>query len=213
LQIETFVLGSFESNCYLIRSDDNNPVWLIDPGGDPASVIAHLESKGLQPAAVLLTHCHLDHIFGVGALKRAWPQLPVICPEGDLPLYRNLPEQANMFGLKAEQLPDPERLLQDAGTVFEQPWPLRALPTPGHSPGSTTFCLTAVDGSEMLFTGDTLFRESVGRTDLWGGDWDELESSVRERLYAFPATTRVLPGHGPETTIGWEREHNQFFRA
>jgi len=212
LQIETFVLGAFESNCYLVQSNNSESIWLIDPGGDPQIVISRLQDMGLTPDGILLTHGHLDHIMGVAALKDSWPDLQVVFPEEDLQLYQNLPEQAGRFGIKASELQAPDRLLKGAEVIAAEPLHIRSLPTPGHSPGSTVFGIAGAGVAEVIFAGDTLFRESIGRTDLWGGSWEQLEQSIRRQLYTLPSETRVFPGHGPETTIGWEQQHNQFFR-
>ena len=131
--------------------------------------------------------------------------------DGDRPLYDALPDQASFFGLSAQPAIPPDAGFEDGETIAVGRFRLRAIHTPGHTPGSTCFHL---EGEEpILFSGDTLFRRSIGRTDLWGGDTDTILASIREKLYPLPPELRVVCGHGPDTTIGEERRENPFVRA
>ncbi len=161
----------------------------------------------LAPVALLHTHAHLDHITASRGVKEA-TAAPIRLHPDDRPLYDALPEQAAFFGLRAEEPLPPDAPLSDGEIVRFGPYRLRAIHTPGHTPGSTCFLLEG--DAPMLFSGDTLFRRSVGRTDLWGGDTDAILESIRGRLFTLDAGTPVVCGHGPGTTIGEEKRLNPF---
>jgi len=202
-------LGPFAARCVVIDCERTGAAAVVDPGFEPEAVIAQIHRASVRPVAIVLTHAHLDHAWGVGALKAAFPDAPVMMHAADLPLYRNLAGQAQMFGFPAPEAPAHDALLDDGQVlaVGDDRWLVRHCP--GHSPGHVV--LVRHDAGEpVAVVGDVLFAGSVGRTDLWGGSFEQLERSIRDVLYRLPDATRVVPGHGPETTIGAERAGNPF---
>ncbi len=209
LSIETFIDPMFQENCYLLSCADHPEAWIIDPGfaPTPEHAIAYLREKNLQPAAIVLTHCHVDHIAGVQALRDAFPALPIWCPAGE---EHMLPDpQANLsaaMGLPVTA-PEPDRLIEpdDELTLGALQW--QALDVRGHSPGGRAYyCAEA----NVVITGDALFAGSIGRTDFPGSSHDELIANIRQHLLALPDETTAYSGHGPPTTIGTERVSNPF---
>ncbi len=207
--VRTFPVGLLQCNCSVIGDPGTKDAIVVDPGDDVDTVLAALREEGLRCRVILNTHTHLDHVGANQQLKEA-SGATLMLHEADLPLYDRLDVQAAWMG---GVLPPPVRAVVDAhihqgdrvragGLVAE------VLHTPGHTPGSVCF---HVDGAApVLFSGDTLFAGSIGRTDLWGGDFDQELESIRRRLFALDDRTRVIPGHGPETTIGRERHSNPF---
>lgn len=206
LAITCIEVGPVAANAYLVRDETTGDTVLIDPGDEAARLLAALEAVGAAPREIWLTHAHFDHLGAVAAVRETYP-VPVRLHPADAPLYAAAAEQAAMFGLRVRppgvapvDLADGERL--PLGTHgFE------VVHTPGHAPGHVAF-FDAVAG--VVFSGDALFRGSVGRTDLPWCDPAALDRSLRERMLGLPDATRVLPGHGPETTIGLERRTNPF---
>jgi glyoxylase-like metal-dependent hydrolase (beta-lactamase superfamily II) len=207
--LRSFPVGLLQCNCSVIGDPVTKDAIVVDPGDDVEKVLAVLDEHGLNCRAILNTHTHLDHVGGNQQLRdRTGARL--MLHEADLALYDNLKIQAAwMGGMVAE----PPRATVDehihqgdrvsAGGIVAE-----VLHTPGHTPGSLCF---HVDGeAPLVFSGDTLFAGSIGRTDLWGGDFDQELESIRRRLLALDDRTRVIPGHGPETTIGQERRRNPF---
>jgi glyoxylase-like metal-dependent hydrolase (beta-lactamase superfamily II) len=205
--VETFPVGPLQCNCSIVVDEATGEAVVIDPGDEPERILKALAAAKVKPVALLHTHAHLDHITGtreVSEITRA----PILIHPDDLPLYEALPEQAAFFGLRAEAPRPIDRPLADAEVIRFGKSSLRAIHTPGHTPGSTCF---ALEGAEpILFSGDTLFRRSIGRTDLWGGDTDAIIASIREKLFALPGETSVVCGHGPDTTIDEEKRLNPF---
>ena len=190
--------GVLEANTIVIRTDRGTAI--VDPGGPEA---VRLIEGSLD--YILLTHGHIDHIAGTAAVKERFPQARILIGSADLPLYRRFDLQARLFMLPApDELPEPDDLLRGGEDILG----LRVIHAPGHSPGSMVF----YHPEGILISGDVLFREGVGRTDLWEGSWDTLLESIRNIMKYLPPETRVLPGHGPETTLKWELEHNPFLR-
>ena len=190
--------GVLEANTIVIRTDRGTAI--VDPGGPEA---VRLIEDSLD--YILLTHGHIDHIAGTAAVKERFPQARILIGSEDLPLYRRFDLQARLFMLPApEELPEPDDLLRGGEDILG----LRVIHAPGHSPGSMVF----YHPEGILISGDVLFREGVGRTDLWEGSWDTLLESIENIMNSLPPETRVLPGHGPETTLKWESGHNPFLR-
>jgi len=209
VRVVSLELGPFEARCVLLACDSTGSAAVVDPGFEPEAVIETVRRESLHPSAIVLTHAHLDHAWGVGALKAAYPDAPVVLHPADLPLYQNLAGQADAFGLPAPEVPAHDGFLQDRQVlrVGEERWVVRHCP--GHSPGHVVL-VRDHPSDHVAVVGDVLFAGSVGRTDLWGGSFEQLERSIREVLYRLPDDTRVVPGHGPETTIGAEKAENPF---
>jgi hydroxyacylglutathione hydrolase len=162
----------------------------------------------LHPVALLHTHAHFDHVGCSGLLKRI-TGAPILMHEGDRPLYQNLLEQGKAFGVPLEAPSIIDRLLVHGDRVACGKSQIEVLHTPGHTPGSLCFRMAGEDG-DVLFSGDTLFRRSIGRTDLWGGSAPQILESIREQLLTLPGSLRVIAGHGAETTIAEEGRRNPF---
>ncbi len=202
-------LGPIWTNSYII-DDGNGTAFCVDVGGDPSDVLAYLRNAQLRLAAVVLTHCHWDHILGVPALKRA-TGAEVYAPEADEGLLldpgRNL---STDFGYAVEPV-RAEHIVRGGDAFAVGGVSLTAIHTPGHTRGSTCY-IAEQDGQRMLIAGDTLFARSIGRTDLAGGDSRAMMESL-ERLKNIPGDMPVLPGHGPETSLQRERDWNPFLNG
>ncbi len=205
--VESFPVGPLQCNCSILVDEASREAVVIDPGDEPEKILRALEAAKVRPVALLHTHAHFDHIGGTGELARA-TEAPIRLHPADRPLYDALPEQASFFGLAAKAPPPPDSPLADGDRIRFGGFELRAIHTPGHTPGSTCFLLTG--DAPRLFSGDTLFRRSIGRTDLWGGDTNQILVSIRQKLFSLPGDTPVLCGHGAATTIEEERRLNPF---
>jgi glyoxylase-like metal-dependent hydrolase (beta-lactamase superfamily II) len=204
---ETFPAGPLECNCTVLACGDTKDAVVIDPGGEVeriAEIVAHYD---LTVTAIIHTHGHLDHIYCTRDVKDAHGGA-VCLHRGDALLYDGFAVQAAMFGWRPRATTPVDRWIVHGDTIALGKRELSVVHTPGHTPGSVCF---AIDG--MLFAGDTLFRRSVGRTDLPGGDGAELARSIRDRLYTREPDTLVIPGHGPLTKLGEEARSNPFVRA
>ncbi len=213
LHIQTFVLGEWQTNCYVLHDAAADappgvkPCWIIDAGFEPFRMIDYIKRSGLLPQAALLTHAHLDHIAGLIDVRRHWPDLPIFIHPAEAAFLTD-----PMLNLSAF-LPEP-MVLPEATGAFEHGDVLNIAGarcelrhTPGHSPGGVTFYFPAI---RTAIVGDTLFQNSVGRFDFPTSDEETLFRSIREQLLTLPDETRVLPGHGPATTIGRERQMNPY---
>lgn len=198
----------FENGC-VVGCERTREAVIIDPGDEAVGLLAAVRDHGLVVGRVLLTHAHIDHISGVALVKDAL-DVPVVLHEDDRPLYEHAVEQGDMFGLKVVQ-PPPVDAYYDMSRMSFGDYDVGVHHTPGHSPGGV--CLEIRKKGEAhadLFVGDTLFAGSVGRTDLPGGDHNTLMRSITEVLLPFGDGATVHPGHGPQTTIGHERQTNPF---
>jgi glyoxylase-like metal-dependent hydrolase (beta-lactamase superfamily II) len=202
-------LGPFQARAVILACEQTGAALLVDPGFDPDALLAEVRRDRLEPAAIVLTHAHLDHAWGVAAAHDAFFSVPVLLHADDLPLYRNLAGQAQMFGFPPPRtVPESASLADGQELTFGR---LRVVVrhAPGHSPGHVVLIHSDPEQPTAV-VGDVLFAGSVGRTDLWGGSFPQLERSIREVLYRLPGHTRVVPGHGPETTIAAEIAGNPF---
>jgi len=205
---KTFSVPPLGCNCSIIGDPITKQAIIVDPGGAPERILREVQQLGLTVTHLLHTHAHFDHFLASGEMKKATGA--VMClHQDDLELWKNLEVQCRMFGVPYTPVPLPEYWFGDGEKLGVGQIALVALHTPGHTPGSMSF---HVPDENLVLAGDTLFRGSIGRTDLWGGDFDAIERSIRERLYTLNDATVVVTGHGPETEIGWEKEANQFVR-
>jgi glyoxylase-like metal-dependent hydrolase (beta-lactamase superfamily II) len=209
--IETFPVGPLQCNCSILVDDETRRAIVIDPGGDFDNIRARLEKNGASVSAIVHTHTHIDHVGATAPLQR-WSSAQAHIHEADRFLYDVLPVQSELLGVPLPEICDMQGDLVDEGVLRAGGLELVVLHTPGHTPGSVSF-LVRTDGAHVAFTGDTLFRRGIGRTDLWGGDSDLIFRSLRTRLMTLAEDTKVIAGHGPATTIGEERRGNPFLRA
>ena len=207
VRIETIPVGPLQCNCSIIADQESRQAVVVDPGDEGERIGRALTRSGLKAVALLHTHGHFDHIGGTAALA-GLTRAPIRLHAGDRFLYDALPDQAALFGLTAGKPLPPGEPIADGEVIRFGTSAVRAIHTPGHTPGSTCFLL---EGPEpVLFSGDTLFRRSIGRTDLWGGDTEAILASIRSRLFTLPGSTPVVCGHGPGTTIEEEKRSNPF---
>ncbi len=204
--VERLIVGPFQENCYIIGDEESGVGALVDPGDEATRIALAVEQTGLAISQILVTHAHIDHVRAVAPLKDEY-----ICPvlmhrEAEAAL-KTLPQQAMMMGLRFGKVPKVDRYIEDDEVLEVGSLRLRSLYTPGHAPGHLAFY---VEEEGIVFSGDALFAGSVGRVDLPGGSMELLMQSISERLLTLPDETRVLSGHGPETTIGYERAYNPF---
>lgn len=207
LQIVRLTLGPVETNAYLIADDASGEAAVIDPAWSGERILSAAAERGWRIAHLWYTHAHFDHIGGAAAIADALDPLPIAAlhPQ-DYKLWQ-ASGGAGWFGLQIDPGPDPMVGLTHGQTLRLGALTLEVRHTPGHTPGHVVFyCAEA----GVCFTGDLIFYESVGRTDLPGGDWAALERSIREQIYTLPPETRLLPGHGPESDVMWEIWHNPF---
>jgi glyoxylase-like metal-dependent hydrolase (beta-lactamase superfamily II) len=209
--IETLPVGPLGCNCSIVMDGATRKAIVIDPGGDFEGIRARLDQAGASVQAIVHTHTHIDHVGATAPLCR-YCSAEAQIHEADRFLYELLPVQAELLGLPLPEMCDVRGSLRDEAVVRAGVIELCVLHTPGHTPGSVSFFVQEGD-EHVAFTGDTLFRRGIGRTDLWGGNTDQIFRSLRERLLTLPEQTKVVPGHGPTTTIGDERRGNPFLRA
>lgn len=202
----TFPVPPLGCNCSIIGDPVTKQAFVVDPGGAHERILQEVRTLGLTVVSILHTHAHLDHFLAAGEMKKA-TGAPLCLHPDDRRLWDILEVQCRMFGVPYVPVPPPDYWLKDEEKLMLGGVEAVALHTPGHTPGSMCFHFAA---EKVLLAGDTLFRGGIGRTDLWGGDYEAIERSIRERLYTLDDMTQVVAGHGPDTQVGFEKEYNPF---
>ncbi|MGC2639944.1 MAG: MBL fold metallo-hydrolase [Acidobacteriaceae bacterium] len=207
--LETFPVGPLQCNCTVLGDEASGEAMVVDPGDNVAQILALLAKHKLTLKQIVVTHGHIDHVGGAVRLKRA-TGAPILLNENDLPLLKMMDAQAAWVGVPTPEVAPPDASAEDGMQAGIAGHTATILHTPGHTQGS--ICLHFAP-ENLLLAGDTLFAGSIGRTDLPGGDGRQILRSLHDRLLTLPDATRVICGHGPETTIGEERESNPFLQA
>jgi hydroxyacylglutathione hydrolase len=206
--LETFPVGPLQCNCTVLGDETSGEAMVVDPGDNIPQILAILARHKLTLKQIVVTHGHIDHVGGAVQLKRATGAL-ILMNQKDMPQLKWMDMQAGWLGIETPEVAPPDASAEDGATAGIAGHEARILHTPGHTQGS--ICLHFAD-ENLLLAGDTLFAGSIGRTDLPGGDSRQIIRSLHERLLTLPDATRVIPGHGPQTTIGDERESNPFLQ-
>jgi hydroxyacylglutathione hydrolase len=202
-QLTSLVVGSLFTNCYILHAGPKEAM-VVDPGADPDVIMEALQEEDLKVRYILVTHAHFDHVCAVKALQDSLGG-ETLLHAADLPLWENLPAQGAAFGMSTGPIPRVDRLVKEGDLLSLGGCDFQIIHTPGHSPGGISLL-----SSRMVLVGDTLFAGSIGRTDLPGGNHDQLLRSIRSKLLSLKDDIRVFPGHGEATTIGQERRSNPF---
>lgn len=211
IEIQQFTFNPFQENTYLLINEKKECI-IIDPGcyfqEERQELTNFIRDNGLQVTRLLNTHCHLDHIVGNKLVADTYGVRPELHEKEQVVLDRS-PQAGAMYNVPFEPSPMPSRYLEEGEKILFGDNELEVIFTPGHSPGSVSFYCAA---QQLLIAGDVLFYQSIGRTDLPGGNHLTLLNSIREKLFVLPDDTRVYPGHGPATSIGFEKQHNPFLQ-
>lgn len=205
---EILPVGPLQCNCSIFGDENTHEAIVIDPGDEIEQIQQILNRHQLRVKAIIITHAHIDHIGGAAKLKKL-TGAPVYMNENDIELRDQLDMQAGWIGVAPPEKPEIDVPVRDGDTIELNSQPFHVLHTPGHTQGSISLYMP---GENKLIAGDTLFRDSIGRTDLPGGDSRQILVSIREKLLPLDDEIVVIPGHGAETTIGREREHNYFLQ-
>lgn len=203
---ETVVVGPLGVNCSIIWCDKTKAGVVIDPGGDLEKIMAVINRHAVSVTCIINTHGHFDHVGGNKGLKQLL-EVPLYIHQADEALLSRVAQVAAMYGMAGENSPAPDRYLEDGQVISFGDCSIRVIHTPGHTPGG---CCLYLESEQKLISGDTLFADGVGRTDLPGGSHQQLVDSIRNRLFVLPDQVRVYPGHGPATTIAHEKQNNPY---
>jgi len=201
---DSLTVGRVQCNCYILGCEKTKEGIIIDPGGDADLIMEIVKRHGLTIRYLIATHGHFDHIEGLSDLVKSI-SAPIMIHEADAPLYNDLKGQGRIFGFSPEPAPPIDRILNDGDTFTFGEHTVEVLHTPGHSPGSIS-----LKCDNKVFTGDTVFAGSIGRTDLPGGSHDTLIKSAKLKIMPLDESTALFPGHGESTTVGYEKKHNPF---
>ena len=203
-RIVAITVGPFAMNCYLLADQDSGQAILIDPGAESERLIRKIEAEHRRLLYIVNTHGHIDHAAEAGIVQKHF-KVPFYIHRDEAPVLESLNRQGALFGIEVTEKPEVTSYLQDGDTLRLGSITGSVLHTPGHTPGGLALLF-----GRHVFAGDTLFRDSIGRTDLPGGNYEQLLRSINTKLLTLSDDTRVYPGHGPATTIGRERKHNPF---
>lgn len=206
MEFDSVIVGALETNCYLVYCTESLECAIVDPGAEAQKIFHLITKKSLNPVVLLNTHGHIDHIGANKDIKERF-NIPLCIHALDKSMLENVQQLELSFFLGAKESPSPDKYLEDGDMVKLGKSSLQVIHTPGHSPGSVSFL-----GDGFILSGDTLFYGGVGRADLPGGSWDELERSIKNKILTLPDETIVLPGHGPATSVGQERNLNPFIK-
>lgn len=211
ITIEKFVFNPFGVNTFILF-DETKECVIVDPGcleeREENSLGKYIDSKGLKPVRMIFTHCHVDHIFGANYVYKKYGLKPEIHKAG-LPFLTNGEVHAKMYGFEIDKIIEPDSFIEEGDIITFGESELRAVYTPGHADGSVCFIN---DPQKFVITGDVLFRDSIGRTDFPTGDFDVLMKSIHEKLFTLDDAYTAYCGHGPETSIGYEKVNNPFIK-
>ncbi len=205
--VEMLTVGPFQENCFIVGDEESGTGALIDPGDEAARIALAVEQTGLEIGQIIVTHAHIDHVGAITPLAEEYACPVLMHEEAEAMLKKLVPQQAIMMGMRFGKVPKVDRYVADDEVLEVGALRLRSLYTPGHAPGHLAFL---IEDEGVVFSGDALFAGSVGRVDLTGGSMEVLMRSISEKLLPLPDATRVLSGHGPETTVGRERMTNPF---
>lgn len=212
IKLKNFVFNPFQENTYIVYDDVTLDAIIIDPGCSNSleenKIVDFVDEKNLKVKYLVNTHCHIDHVLGNKFIKEKY-NVPFYAPELDIPLLDNLIDQAKMFGLNVSKSPLPDHYITEDTRLKVGESELRFIFTPGHTPGE--YCII-FEKEKICISGDVLFLEGIGRTDLWGGDYNTLINSIQNKLFTLDDNYKVYPGHGDETTIGYEKKSNPFLK-
>ncbi|MDP2158246.1 MAG: MBL fold metallo-hydrolase [Nitrospirota bacterium] len=206
MQIETVIVGQLDTNCYVVFDEENREAMVIDPGDEPDKIRTYIDANNLRPTHIIFTHAYYDHVCAVRELKENY-QARIVMHEAEAQTYEETKKRCMSWGYDADDFPPPDLSVKEGSEVRVGKASFSVIHTPGHTPGG--ICLY---GENLLFAGDTLFRGSVGRTDLPGGSIEHLRQSLK-KLARLDPSTRVLCGHEEETTIGLEIRSNPFMHS
>ena len=204
LYIKTIVTGPFQENSYLLIDKLSKKCVLIDPGDEAQKIINFINEKNIIPIAIINTHAHLDHIGAISEIKAVYP-IPFYLHIEEKPILDSYLVSCRMFGMKPAESPSVDEWLNASGELLIGPFKFLIIETPGHTPGGCSFLI-----DDIIFVGDTLFQGSIGRTDLPGGDRKILDKSLIKLINKLNPKTTVYSGHGPSTSIGFEKKNNPF---
>jgi glyoxylase-like metal-dependent hydrolase (beta-lactamase superfamily II) len=213
MKIKTFTVNPFAMNCYVYWDEDSKEGVIIDPGAyedfEKADILGHILGEKIDLKLILNTHGHIDHILGNDWAKKQF-KAPLLMHKDDMPLIENAVTQGEMYGVNFPKPPEPDKFIDETDEIKFGNNVFKIIHTPGHSPGSVCF----IDEKEkIIFGGDTVFRGSIGRTDLWMGDMNVLLDSIRTKIFKYGDDYTIYPGHMEETTIGEEKENNPFLNG
>ena len=210
VQVKSFTFNFFNENTFVFWDDETKESAIIDPGvyssDEQKTLTDFITNQHLNVKFLINTHCHIDHILGCKFVKEKFNPV-YYAPEKDILLLENSVMQAQMFDINFEEPPSPDKLINDEIELFLGDSKIVFLFTPGHTPGE--YCLY-LEKEKICITGDVLFKEGIGRTDLWGGNYDALINSIENKLFSLPDDVKIYPGHGDESTIGYEKQYNPF---
>ena len=210
LGVQRFVFNCFHENTYLIWDDQTRMAAVIDPGmyeeAEQNVFNKFVQTNELKLTSCVITHCHIDHVLGIPFIKNEY-NVPVLIPQKEMPLLEMLEQQAALFGLKISEKVVPDEFITENTKLELGSISGKYLSTPGHTVDE--YCIY-FDNERILFSGDVLFQQSIGRTDLWGGDQEILLQSIKTKLYSLPDDVKVYPGHESATTIGFEKKNNPY---